>query len=38
MNRKVKRYHASVVARVVKRSPHLSPEEVATAAARIING
>lgn len=38
MNRKVRRHSQSVVARIVKRSPHLSPEEVAAAAARIIHG
>lgn len=38
LNRKARRYHQSVVSKIVNRSPHLTPEEVATAAARVING
>jgi len=36
MNRKLRRFHSAVVERIVKRSPHLTPEQVAQAAARII--
>ena len=36
MNRKIRRYHAAVVEKIVRRSPHLSPEEVAQVAQHII--
>lgn len=36
MNRHIRRSRLAVVERIVKRSPHLTPEQVAQAAERIL--